>query len=116
MATQLLSGLAPEYIKLDIDSDKDNQTEYNIRPLNGMQYAQVVARCVFKDGYLCVTEDAIPLIIQFGLLGWKNMLDGEGNEVDFDRALVNNIPGTDLFALARKIFTKSTLAESEKKT
>lgn len=116
MPTQLLAGMVPEYVRLDIDKETEDQTEYQVMPLNGMVYAQVLTEGKIDNGLIGVSEASVPIIIKHGLVGWKNMLNDKGEPVEFSRLLVPFVPGADLYLLAQKIFTMSMLAQAEKKT
>ncbi len=113
MATQLLSGLQPQWITL---SDDDDATEYQVRALSGMHYAQVMAESRFENGMMIISEKSLPLIIQHGLIGWRGVTDANGNAVEFSPALVRQLPGSELYLLASRIFNLSVLSDAEKKT
>jgi len=113
MSITALTGLAPEWYTPE--QEGDDKTKFYLKPLTGIEYAQVLATGDIKDGYIGLSAESTALCIKYGLIGWENFKGADGKPIEFSSALISSIPGSYLYPIAHKVFTMSMLAEIDKK-
>ncbi len=95
-------------IDQEYQSDKDDdelKSTWMLRSLSGLEFLECTSR-----GY--VDHD---MILQKGLTGWKDFMDGEGNQIVFTRSHIGRIPPIILQDISFEIQKISTLTENERK-
>lgn len=113
MTITALSGLVEqEYIPED-DKDSENPTVFRLKPLNGMQYMEVMSEVKRVGDFLRVSGDGLKLAIKYGLVGWKDFYDENGKDVKFNPHTVLRVPSDVLAELADKIISISRLEGTE---
>ena len=92
-----------------------SQKSYKWRPMDGLQAMEVLAECRMVDGDLMPTGTALRLAIGYGLIGWKNYVDDDGDALSFNRGLVGTIPANHLSQVAMVIINHSNITDDEAK-
>jgi len=110
-----LDGLVPFWHVPEGQGDNDAPTEFNLKPLDGMQHAEVYAECKIADGMVTLSSSAIQLCLKYGLVGWKNFNDDEGQPIGFSRNNIRTVPGDTLLELATRVFNSSYLTAGQEK-
>lgn len=113
--TAISKLIAEDYIPQS-DIDSDNPTKFRLRPLNGMQYMEVMSELIRNDdGQLRISGKGMKMALQYGLIGWSNFRDEDGNELKFNILNVEKIPPVILSELASEIISRSEIGEEERK-
>lgn len=117
MATNVQNKITPDWYVPEEEKDKADAARYRIRPLDGMEYLEVVPHMfVDADGYIRYDGKAMQILIRYGLEGWENHCDPEtGKELEFSRDAVRRLPPLRLKMLAQEIANRSQLTEGERK-
>ena len=118
MAITAISKLtAEDYVpESDRDSDADDQTSFSLKPLNGMQYREVIAELKTDgDGESSLTGQGLKLAIKYGLAGWENFSDENEKVLKFNKLNVSKIPPIILTELAGEIINRSEVGAEERK-
>ena len=116
MAIKPLSGLAPEWYTPKQDGEENEQTAWHLKPMDGMEYMEVMSISQVVDGFIDFTPDAVRLVIKYGLIGWRNFKDENGNDLVFNTANVRLIDSNHLTEIAQQIILRSSLSAAQKKT
>lgn len=108
---QLAKMLGPEWFRLK----KESKAEFHIRPLNGLEAMEVMSEVSVIKGKVKISGQALRNALDYGLTGWRGVVDGEGQEVPFTRANVNRLDATTLSSLASEIISRSNLTGEQEK-
>jgi len=116
MTIAVLEGLAPEWFTPIQDGEDKDKTQFKIKPLDGMTYADVLLECKTDGkGNVQLSTEAKNICIKNGLIDWKNRCDSEGKQIEFSKKEIPKLPGKTIIAIATEIFCISALAgEAEK--
>ena len=115
MAITAISNLAPFDYVPELDRDSESPTTFKLKPLNGMQYMEVISELKSDGGETRLSGKGMHLAINHGLVGWDNFSDDNGKAVKFNPANINKIPPIVLAELAGEIVSKSELGVTETK-
>ena len=116
MAITAISRLIAEDYVTEGDRGSDEPTSFSLKPLNGMQYMEVIAELKTNgDGEASLTGEGLKLAIKYGLVGWKNFCDEDGANLKFNKLSVTFIPPTILAELASEIISRSEVGAEERK-
>lgn len=101
--------------------EKINDSEFLLKPLSGIEFMAVGEHVrIDPKGNAILSAAAYRLVLEFGLLNWRNFRDAEGNEVYFDSSMAKNIDRLsfeDIKPIALCILAKSQIGdEAEKKS
>ena len=99
------------------DGDDDSQkAQFHIKPLDGIQFADAYSLCDRKsDGEVLITPAARKLLLRDGLIGWKNIDDIPGVELEFSVSNMRRIEFVALLQITSEIFTVSLLNGEQEK-
>lgn len=113
MTVTALTGLVPEWYTPDDEKGSDTPAEFKLVPLTTPQMAQVQTHFDMKEERVKAT--GLYLACEFGLRGWKNVIDHEGNELKFSRSRIATL-AIDLAAeLGGQIIASSLLSGDDEK-
>jgi hypothetical protein len=108
MALQAITNFNTVDFVTIADRDSDNKTIFKIKPLNGMQAMEVMHNLLRDEyGNFKVSAAGLKLALQYGLEGWDNLLDEQGNRIPFAKANVNKVPSNVLIEIASEIINRS---------
>ena len=85
--------------------DDETKTTWFYRTLTALEWLEVTQTGAVN----------YQLILEKGLTGWKDFIDGEGNQIPFALEEINRIPPFILQDIAFKIQEDSMLSEDERK-
>jgi hypothetical protein len=116
MSIVITSGLVKENYISKFDTGSDNKTTFELMPLNGFQYMEVMAEMRRnEDGDYRITVKGLRLAIKFGLIDWSGLLDPDGSEINFNKDNISKLPSLVLSDLSGKIIDISELGDTERK-
>lgn len=116
MAITAISKLTAEDYIAQSDREDESPTRFRLRPLNGLQYMEVISELSRgDDGQLRISGKGMKLALQYGLVGWSNFRDSDGKEIKFNPVNVEKIPPVILSELAGEIINRSEIGEDERK-
>ena len=108
-----LNPLVPEWYTPEEEKEDPNPTEFLIRPLSGVERADVEFRHDELHG-ASMTERGARVCLKHGLRGWKNFQDSEGpvkfNDINPEENM-RRLPLSLVTELAFQIWHKSHLNE-----
>jgi len=104
MATAIEVISEQEFVS-ELDEKEDNPTRWKIKRLDGVQYIEV-CRAGAVD---------YNLAIMYGLVGWENFNDFDGNPVKYSAANIKRIPPLYLQDIGFEIMLKSELKGDARK-
>lgn len=97
----------------------DAPAEFKCRGLDGRELAEVSdGVTVTDDAMLVFTADAIARIFGFGLVDWRNVIDGNDRQIDFPNDpedVQRALPYSYQVAIAAQIFNSSFVSPADKK-
>lgn len=115
MAVRLVKGLSETWFKptlLSDDSEDENRrTEFLLKPLSQIQLMECLVGVRSNRFQARDLERAFG----WGVVGWKNVVDPDGNEVEFSEADKWSLPGDLIAVLGRQVIINSQLTEAEAK-
>jgi len=112
MAIVPTEKMAPAmYTPPDQEGNPD-PTRFRLKPLDGMEYLEVMPHIVVKDGFINYDGEGMVKLIRFGLVGWENFRD-DGEEIPFSPFNVRRLTPLRLQGIAREIANRSQLTEDE---
>ena len=118
MSTTALAGLAAEWITPGDQAGEDieNPTRYKIKPLNGLEFLEVVANGTHNnEGEFMPDHKGRLILLRLGVKDWENVTDASGENYVFNVARIKYIPMPHLIELVNTILERSALgAEAEK--
>lgn len=85
--------------------DDEVKTTWLLRSLTALEFLRCTSR-----GY--VDHD---MILEYGITGWRDFKDGNGEDIPFSKVAINRIPPMILQDISFKIQEISTLSEGERK-
>ncbi len=108
MAIKALTGLSPEWYEPERETTDKNgsiipvdlpedviPTQFQIRPLTGLEYMEVVE----TPGMASLKK-----AFRYGLQGWRNLKDENGNDIEFDQVTAGSIlPARWIIAIGRRV-------------
>lgn len=94
---------------------EESRKSYKWRPMDGLQSMEVLAECKVINNDFIPSGTALRLAIGYGLVGWKNYVDEDGEALSFNRGLVGNIPANHLSHIAMEIINNSNISDEEAK-
>ena len=78
MPIQVNNSFIPVTYIPEGEKDSDDPTTFELKPLNGMEYMQVLNNTVIDDNDVTkLSATGLELALKLGLMGAKNMLDSK---------------------------------------
>lgn len=111
MAIQAYDGVTPVWYTPDSEKDAVDAAEFHLFPLTGPQLLEV--QQFFDTDNSVVLGPGLVMSCKYGMRGWKNIVDGEGNEMVFTRNGLNRLPAEVIAELGGKIIGMSVIEEEE---
>jgi len=111
MAIKTISVLAATWFVPKSEKDDMNPARFEVRPLDGMQYMEVMNETSGTGVDLRISGRGLKLALQHGLVGWETVQDKDGKNIEFSRNEVNRLPPILLTELAAEILDISELGE-----
>ena len=96
---------APYVSDLDKDLDDAEKTTWILKPLDGLQHADVMSTGLVN----------YRLALSFGLVDWQNLKDQNGRAVKFSQDSFKDIPAEYLVDIASEIVDRSELKDEQRK-
>lgn len=120
MASTASSPLAPFEYVLEADRNEEAPPTFKLRGLNGIEFMEVMADAKSDEtgNRVDLTPQGLRTAIRYGLLGWQNFNDAEGNRVRFFGDMNKNLARlrlTQLTELAGQIIEASDIGEDDAK-
>lgn len=115
MAITVLTGLAEEWFTPEDERGEDTPTRFKIRPLNGMEFLEVMAEGEQVGDSFVTNHAGRTLLLRRGLVDWENLLEENGRPLKFSVHNLAKIPANILAELSNEIMQRSALAMEEKK-
>lgn len=116
MTIKALTGLVAEWYTPDDERDEAIQSQFKLQPLNGMQYIEIMSHGeALESGNFLVNHIGRQLLLKYGLVGWKNVEQVNGDPLPFSRNNIEMLPAAILAELGNEILTVSSLVEAERK-
>ncbi len=107
MAGANMTGLVPEKYTPENQRFDDDPAIFTIRPLNGMEAMEMMAEST--------TGGVMRVAIKYGLEGWENCKNKDGDIIQFSTENLGYILPQTLSELAEKIIELTDLGESQVK-
>lgn len=116
MPLQLQTTHTPYWWPLPGYEDEEHPPEFRLAPLNGEQSSELTNSLAFEtDDSLKIEERSVKIALKYGLRDWKNIVDENGNNLEFHRGNIRYLP----FEVRSKIFVeilkRNQLSEQERK-
>lgn len=98
------------------DQGSDNPTTFKLRPLDGLQYMEVMHELTESKGSgVRISAAGKLLALKYGLADWNNFNDAQGNAIPFSPVNFKLIPPVILNELAIEIMNRSEFGEGDQK-
>ena len=81
MKITALENFAPRWWAPE-DQDPDHLVEFEIRPLDGEQYAELAQYVITVDDQTRFGADAVKVALRHGLVGWRGLKTQSGADVE----------------------------------
>lgn len=116
MPITAIDNLSPSWYTPECEKDEENPTRFNLRPLDGLEYMEVIAEVTkLESGDFSISSRGMQKAIRSGVVGWENFLGSNGKDIKFSPHNINKIPPLILQELASEVIERSELgAEAEK--
>ena len=120
MTITTIKAMAPEWFTPRSQAKDPKPAQFKVVGLSGHNQALVASEVeITPTGDLTFSADGILTLFRLGLLGWQNVVDADGNPVEFlyktPRQVQDLLPYTDQVAIAAEIFNRSFLSPIDKK-
>lgn len=116
MAYYVQNKISPDWFTPSDEKEKASPARYKVRPLDGMEFLEVVPHVTIVDGFIHYDGKGMQILIRRGLLDWEGHTDPDtGNVLEFSADAVSRIPPLRLKAIAYEIANRSQLTEGEAK-
>ena len=115
MAITALSGFEPEWFEPE-GQEEGEKTAFHLKPLTGPQYMEVLTHQIVVGGQIGLTAAGVNRAVDFGLIGWKNFKNADGQVIEHsprNHIFIGPITLTDI---ADRIIEISELDPAQKKT
>ena len=115
-----LQKLSPYWFELPTDED-EQKTRWYIKPLDGEELTDIMMNVSYagfdKKGKPMIQTNArsVALSLRYGVIGWENFRDEEGNEVEFSELNKKYIHWADRIALSKEVIGNATMNDALKK-
>lgn len=113
MSITAYDGLARKWWSPEDEVGQDNQAEFELKPLSGPELLEVQAH--YDVETLTVLGPGLVLACKFGLKGWKNITDEEGEQRKWNRLGYAKLPGAVIAEMGGHIINMSLLDEGDAK-
>ena len=87
----------------DLDKDEEIKTKWILRSLTGREFLRCVQNGIVDH----------ELIINYGLIGWKDFPDEDGKDIEFNLANIDRIPSEYLAEISFKLQEMAQLQDDE---
>lgn len=94
---------------------EESKKSYKWKPMDGLQAMKVLAECKNINGEVIPSGDALEMTIGYGLVGWKNIKNEEGEALGFNRGLIGKVSANHLGEVAMIILNNSNISDEETK-
>ena len=105
-----------------MESDKplpeNEQTTFILRALSATEFGEMQSLTKLKGDVVDVASlnDQLMVVLRYGLVGWKNLLDGLGGTLEFDdNKKMDLIPAEARYELFSQIMERSTISRNSSK-
>ena len=96
-----------------------NDTDFYLKPLSGIEFMEVAEDVKFDlNGNALISAKTCQVILNYGLQGWRNYRDPNGEEIAFSgsqHANISRIQMEDIKPVTLAILAKSTLGVDDQK-
>ena len=113
MAIQAYDGITPMWYVPASEEGAVDAAEFHLFPLTGPQLLEV--QQYFDNENQTVLGPGLVMACKYGMRGWKNIVDGEGNDMVFTRVGLNRLPAENIAELGGKVIGMSVMDEEEVK-
>ncbi len=116
MAIRALDPMVPFWHTPAGQGDDPKPTRFRLRGLDGGQFSEVLMEARFDDAgkFLGDSARSLELSLKYGLLGWENFCNAEG-EVPFASDNFRLIDFSTRMAISAEIWKASKVSEAERK-
>lgn len=102
---------------LPSQKDEANPATFELQPLSGVRAMEAMSYLeILPNGDAIIRGEGLGLIIRYGLKGWKNVLDENGEDLPFNPVNVDCLGAVYLNAIANHLVSISNFGGREKKT
>lgn len=116
MAITAITKLAVADFVPDREIGADLPATFRLRPLTGPQYLEMISEMVRdSEGQTRLSGRGLRRVIEWGLVGWSNILDENGQPFKFSQQNVALIPPLVLSEIASEIINRSEIGEEQEK-
>ena len=113
MSIKALTGLVSEWFTPADEVGKEDATEFNLQPLTTPQMARIQAHFDAATG--SISAVGLYTACEFGLKGWRNLLDHEGNDLKFNKRRLDVLPIEIVAEVGGQIIANSVLTDEDEK-
>lgn len=96
-----------------------NGTDFYLKPLSGIEFMEVSEDVKFDmKGNALISAKTCSIVLNYGLIGWRNYKDAKGEEILFSGSQVQNISRlrlVDIKPITLAILDKSNMGEEDEK-
>lgn len=114
MFNAAMSNIAGEDFILPQQKDDENPVVFEIGPLDGLQYLDVMTELVKTETGGRFTGQGMIKIVKYGIKGWRNF-KFKGVEMPFSKENIKLVHGVHLSDIADRIIDLSVLGADEVK-
>ena len=115
MAIKALTGISP-FVYAPEGDDVEDATKFKLKPFDGEQYNDVHFDLSMDEaGNMRVTGKGVAKALAYGLIGWENFNNDNGEPVEFTPSNFKLIPGATRLKIASKLIAESTIAGVQEK-
>jgi len=96
----------------------EQQTTFILRVLSAKEFAEEQSMIKLTEGTMDTSTlgSQTLLVLGYGLVGWKNLLDGQGGTIEFDKdKKIDLIDASTRYELFGQIMEHSTIGKSASK-
>lgn len=98
------------------EEGQSSPTRFKIKPLDGSKALEVRSdTTVNEDGQVLLTGHALNTSVKYGLVGWENFVDSDGNNIDYTPYAIDKLSASMLEELAGVIIGKTSFTGQARK-
>lgn len=114
MAIKAITDLTPEWFTPEGQEGDENPVKFLIKPLNGLQHAEIIGELRQEGEGFRITTDGITKALKYGLEDWIGV-EGESGPINYQFKNLKYLPGDYHHLVAGEILRKTTISEDEQK-
>lgn len=116
MTIHAKNTFTPVIFTPDSEKDSDDPTTFTLKPLNGLEYMQVLNNTTIDDnGVTKLSATGLELALRHGLTGANNLIGENGKPITLNRFTMKTLSAVLLIEIANAILEASEIDGEERK-